>query len=83
MGYSINQLPELRKYFRSVFGLPIGDYTDGFIIWLRGMITIDIVLFDKAMHKKHPGEEEISLADLVYKYYGDEGVNLLDELLWT
>ena len=82
MAYKLTDLPQLRDYFRSVFELGLGGLLEDTItmLWI-GKVVINIVAFDKVMRKEHPGEDELSLADLIYKYYGDEALALIDELL--
>ncbi len=81
MAYKITELTELKDYFRKVFNVGIGQFIDTLMTAVCTKIMIDIVKFDEYLHKVHPNDQELSCAEIIFKYYGDEAAALIDELI--
>lgn len=81
MAYNITELTELKGCFREIFGIGIGQFIDTLMTAACAKIMIDIVKFDEYLHKEHPNDQYLSCDEIIFKYYGDEGATLIDELI--
>ena len=81
--YKISELHIAKQDFRAVFKTGLGHLLeDNLLIASLGLVLIDVIKLDAYLLKEHPeiAAEEISQNAVVFKYYGEPGVELIDKL---
>ncbi len=80
--WTFSNYPELRERFFKCFRTGISEFYDPEPSLIAGCIVIDIVKFDRWLHKTVGDYEEegMSLSQAVSEYFGDDAALLIDEL---
>ena len=83
MKYKFSETHKLNEKFQSIFGVGFKPFYDGWMSVLSKHLCIDILKFDDWLHEKHGTYENegMGMNDVIRKYYGEKGVNLIDELI--
>lgn len=74
---------KLEKDFGAIFHMSMVDIYDPLTSWYFEAFKINILAFDDAMHRKHGDYEDdgMSLENLVALKYGQDGINLINQLI--
>lgn len=80
--WTFRDYPELRRRFFECFRTGVSEFYDPLPSLMSGVIVIDIVAFDKWLHKTVGDYEAdgMSLCEAVTEYFGDEAAMLIDDL---
>lgn len=75
---------EVAEKFGNIFGIRLihfVDQTRSALVF--GYVVIDIIKFDKWLHKKHGNYEKqgMSMKDCIIKFYGKEGDEIISNMI--
>lgn len=77
------QREELRWRFQQLLALSLSDCIDTLISFAAERVVVDIVHVDSILHSRFGDYENrgLSMNDIIKEEYGDEAVQLLNELI--
>jgi len=81
--YNIGEWAKAKTDFERVFHVNIAPFYDGLTTVLFQKICINILIFDDYLHKLYGFYEDkgLSMKEMIFKKYGNEGIELMDKLL--
>lgn len=73
----------LRRKFQQLLEMSLAECLDTWLSAVFGRVMVDLIFIDEKLHTRFGDYEDrgLSMADVIRKEYGQEAVELLNELL--